>query len=269
VTNGYMVPSPPAGKAKEVVALPRYCAGDFLAVEFWTSPDASAAAIGPVLTPDQSASGHAWAVFVDWQFSSQDDEPSDSAPDQYREFFVLLDAMWRGTSVVRRTHVYVDQAPTMARGWVQGYPRKLGAVSQTRSFATPGRASAALAAGTRLSGSLSVCGQRQAEATIILREPMHDASHVLWRPTVNQRYLPLFASEGRSDRPRVHELVTDIAQDFHFANSWRGDAELHISKSVHKDLDALAPLRVGKGYRWSMSCTVSDVRVLESFIEPV
>jgi acetoacetate decarboxylase len=268
VTNGYLVPSPPAGKAAETLALPLHCAGDFLAVEFWTSPDATAAAIGPALTPDQTASGHAWALFADWQLTPKDDEPSNSSPEQYREFCVLLDAQWRGTSVVRRSHVYVDQASTMARGWIQGYPRKLGAVTQTRSFAMPGRASAALVAGTRLSGSLSVCGQRQAEATITLRESMHDVSHVLRRPTVNLRYLPLFASDDRRDRPRVHELVTDIAQDFNFANAWRGDAELQIPKSVHKDLDALAPLRVGKGYRWSMSCTVCDVRVLESFLEP-
>lgn len=267
--DGYMVPSPPAGKDAENLALPRHCAGDFLAIEFWASPDATAAALGPALTPDAAANGHAWALFADWQVTTRDDELQDSAPDQYREFCVLLDAMWRGTSVVRRSHVYVDQASTMARGWVQGYPRKMGAVSQTRSFAMPGRASAALAAGTRLSGSLSVCGRHQAEATITLRESMHAPSHVLRRPTVNLRYLPLFASEGRRDKPRVHELVTDIAHDVHFANVWCGEAELHIPKSVHKDLDALAPARVGRGYRWSMSCTMSDVRVLESFVEPV
>ena len=266
--DGYMVPSPPPGRVAENIAQPWHYAGDFLAIEFWASPEASDAALGPALTPDQAARGHAWALFADWQLSAHD-EMADPATDQYREFCVLLDGMWRGTSVVRRSHVYVDQASTMARGWVQGYPRKLGAVSQTRSFAMPGQASAALSAGTRLSGSLSVCGRPQAQATITLRESMNEMSHVLRRPTVDLRYLPLFASEGRRDRPRVHELVTDITEDVHFANAWRGDAELHIPKSVHKDLDALAPIRVGKGYRWSMSCTVSDVRVLESFIEPV
>jgi acetoacetate decarboxylase len=268
VIDGNLVPNSPAGRAAESLALPWHYAGDFLAIEFWASPEATEAALGPALTPDQGANGHAWALFADWQLTPQGEEPEDSAPDQYREFCVLLDAMWRGTSVVRRSHVYVDQASTMARGWIRGYPRKLGAVSQTRSFAAPGRASAALTAGTRLNGSLSVCGRPQAEATITLRESMNDVSHILRRPTVNLRYLPLFASEGRRDKPRVHELVTDIADNVRFANAWRGDAELHIPKSVHKDLDALAPIRVGKGYRWSMSCTVSDVRVLESFIEP-
>lgn len=269
VIDGHMAPSAPSGRTAENIAQAWHYAGDFLAVEFWASPEATAAALGPALTPDQAADGHAWALFADWQLTPRDVEPQDLAPDQYREFCVLLDAMWRGTSVVRRSHVYVDQASTMARGWLRGYPGKLGAVSQTRSFAIPGRASGALAVNTRLSGSLSVCGRPQAEATITLRESMKDASHVLRRPTVDLRYLPLFASEGRRDRPRVHELVTDIAEDVHFANAWRGDAELHIPKSVHKDLDALAPIRVGKGYRWSMSCTVADVRVLESFIEPV
>jgi acetoacetate decarboxylase len=145
----------------------------------------------------------------------------------------------------------------------------MGVVSQTRSFATHGPASAALAAGSRLSGSLSVCGEPQAQATITLRESMLDASQVLQRPTVSLRQLPLKASEGGYERPRTHELVTDLTQDVRFANAWRGLAELNFPKSSHNELDALAPLRVGMGYRWSMSCTVSDVRVLESFIELV
>ena len=62
--DGYMVPSPPAGKPAENLALPRHCAGDFLAVEFWTSPYATTEALGPSLTPDQAASGHAWALFA-------------------------------------------------------------------------------------------------------------------------------------------------------------------------------------------------------------
>jgi acetoacetate decarboxylase len=268
VIEGYIVPSAPAGKAEENFARPVFYAGDFLAIEFWASPGATAAALGPALTADQAACGHAWALFADWQVSTQDDELTDSPPDQYREFCVLVDAMWRDNPVLWRSHVYVDQASVMARGWVRGYPRKLGLLSQTRSFAMPGRASAALAAGTRMSGSLSVCGRAQAEASITLRDSMYDAPHVLRRPTVNLRYLPLFASESRNDRARVHELVTDVDQDVHFTNVWRGEAELHIPRSADKELDALAPMRVGKGYRWSMSCSVSDVRVLESFIEP-
>jgi acetoacetate decarboxylase len=267
VIEGYVIPSSPAGRAAEYFAPPWHCAGDFLAVEFWASPDATAAALGHVLTPDQAAPGHAWALFADWQFAAQDDRPH-RPPEQYHEFCILVDGMWRGTPVARRAHVYVDQASAMAHGWAQGYPRKLGAVSQTRSFTMAGRAAAALAYGTRLNASLSVCGQRQAEAALILREPIYDASQILRRLTVNLRYLPLFASEGRKDQPRVHELVTELAHDMRVANAWRAEAELRLPKAPHSKLDALAPLRVGRGYRWSMSCTVSDVRVLESFVEP-
>jgi hypothetical protein len=221
VLEGYMVPSSPAGKAAENTALPWHYAGDLLAIEFWASPDAAAATLGPALTPDPISNGHAWAFFVDWQFTAQDDDVLDSVPDQYREFYVLLDAMWRG-------------APVM---WCP------------------------------LSASLSVCGQRQAEACITLRESMSDASQLLRRPTVKLRYLPRFTGEGRPDRPRVYGLVTDVTQDAHFANAWHGEGQLHLPKSAREELDALAPVRVGRGYRWSMSCTVSDVRVLESFTE--
>jgi hypothetical protein len=267
VLEGYMVPSSPAGKAAENTALPWHYAGDLLAIEFWASPDAAAATLGPALTPDPISNGHAWAFFVDWQFTAQDDDVLDSVPDQYREFYVLLDAMWRGAPVMWCPHAYVDKASAMARGWGQGYPKRMGVVSQTRSFPTPGRASAALGADTRLSASLSVCGQRQAEACITLRESMSDASQLLRRPTVKLRYLPRFTGEGRPDRPRVYGLVTDVTQDAHFANAWHGEGQLHLPKSAREELDALAPVRVGRGYRWSMSCTVSDVRVLESFTE--
>jgi hypothetical protein len=260
--KGYMLPRSPLGKASENPLPPWHYAGDFLAVEFWASPEAAAASLARGLTPVPKSHGHALALFVDWQFTAQDDELLDPARYQYREFYVLLDAMWRDTPVAWCPHIYVDKDSAMARGWVQGYPKKLGVVHQTRTFAVPGIAAAPISAGTRLGASLSVGGQRLAEARITLRGADPDAVKLFSRPTVNLRYFPRL-SAGQHDKPAVHELVMGVTDNVHFVNAWSGDGELKLPPASGEELDALGPVRIGKGYRWTLSCSISDLRVLE------
>ena len=62
-------------------------------------------------------------------------------------------------------YIFVDNDEAIARGWTQGYPKRLGQVFQTRYFAATGKAGPALAPGSKFAGSLTASGQRLAEAT--------------------------------------------------------------------------------------------------------
>jgi len=130
----------------------------------------------PGLDPDRSANGHATALFYDWQFSGNDDEYLDPARYQYREFFVLVDALYQGKPVAYCPYIFVDNDAALARGWTQGYPKRLGQIFQTRYYAATGKAGPALAAGSKFAGSLTSAGQRLAEGVVTLREPVTDLS---------------------------------------------------------------------------------------------
>jgi hypothetical protein len=62
-------------------------------------------------------------------------EPLDPARYPYREAFVLLDAMYRNTPVMWCPSIFVDNDAALARGWTQGFPKKIGSIFQTHTYA--------------------------------------------------------------------------------------------------------------------------------------
>jgi len=123
-----------------------------VAIEYWTDPAAIDALLPPGLVRDEKSGGRAFFWFLDWQFTASNDELTDPARYQYREAFALVEATFEGTPVNYCPYVFVDNDAGIARGWAQGYPKKLGSIFQTRSFSAPSPAAAPLAEGSRFGG---------------------------------------------------------------------------------------------------------------------
>jgi hypothetical protein len=121
--KGFTVPKSPFGQAALTPPPPWHYSSDVVGVEFWTDPEATAATLPGGLSPDPKSNGHAVMMFLDWQFTAQDDEFLDPARYQYREAFLLLDAMYHDTPVMWCPYIYVDNDAALARGWTQGFPR--------------------------------------------------------------------------------------------------------------------------------------------------
>jgi hypothetical protein len=260
--KGFTVPKSPFGQAALSPPPPWHYSGDVVGVEFWTDPDAAAATLPSGLSPDPKSNGHAVMMFLDWQFTAQNDEFLDPARYQYREAFVLLDAMYRDTPVMWCPYIYVDNDAALARGWTQGFPKKLGNVFQTRSFAAASPAAAPVASGGRFGASLSAHGERLAEACVTLHKPVENGLSLLSRPTVLLRYFPRLAA-GYQDKPAVNELAMSITDNLTVAQAWVGEAELKLPEAHGEELHALAPSRVESGFRYSLSYSVTDLKILE------
>ena len=162
--------SVPSGAAALVPSPPWHFAGDVLAVEFWNDPDVSVYILPTGVELDKKCPGHSVALFTDYQFTAQNDEYLDPARYQCRGFSVLLDAMWKGSRIAWCPYCYVDNDAALMRGWIQGYPRKFGAVHQTRSFATASAASVPLAQNSRFSACMSAHGRLLVQARVTLHE---------------------------------------------------------------------------------------------------
>lgn len=261
--KGYTYPLSPLGVANLSPAPPWHYAGDVLGVEFWTDPAAVEATLPQGLSLDPESDGRVVALFIDWQFAAEYEEYLDPVRSQYREFMVLVDARWQDEPVSWCPYIYVDNDRALARGWVQGFPKKLGAVQQTRVFASPGRASPILGAGARFGASLSAAGHCLAEARVTLQQPAGDPAALFARPTVNLRHFPRLAG-GQYTKPAVHELVMAEFADRQLADVWTGSGELSLFAARGEELADLAPERSGAGFRASMSYTVTDVRQLNA-----
>ena len=260
--QGYTVPLSPKGIANLATKPPWHYVGTIVAAEFWTDPVAAASTLPEGLTPDQETNGHGLAMFIDWQFNGSRDEYLDPVRSQYREFFVLLDARWQDTPVSWCPYIYVDNDHAMARGWVQGFPKKLGTVAQTRTFAAPNQAAPVLAPGGKFGATAATAGLRLANAVVTLEAPVTDTSSLAGRPTVNLRHFPSLAA-GQQDKPAVHELVMAVFDDQTVTNAWTGTSQLDFPEAPGEELHDLAPLRSGAGFHFELAYTVTDLRTLQ------
>src|ERR1700739_227854 len=199
--KAFSVPITPQGKSALATMPPWHYSSDCLAIEYWADQKAIAALLPPGLTADEKSGGRAFFWFLDWQFTASDDELTDPARFQYREAFVLVEATFEGTPINYCPFIYVDNDAAIARGWTQGFPKKLGSIYQTRSFSAPSPAAAPLAKGSRFGASVAAHGERLATARMQLEERITDPSTVFNRPTVMRRYFPQLAAAGPLKAP--------------------------------------------------------------------
>jgi hypothetical protein len=262
--NGFTVPLSPSGRSSLVNRPPWHYSSDCLAIEYWADLRAIAELLPPGVTVDKESGGRAFFWFLDWQFTGSNDEITDPARYQYREAFVLVEAVFEGMLVNYCPYIFVDNDAAFSRGWVQGYPKKYGTVFQTRTFAAPGAASAPLAAGSRFGGSLAAHGERLATARIQLEEAIADPTKIFNRPTTMRRHFAQLDA-ARQDKPAVDELTLSLTDNITIVNLWAGSAELEMPRVHGEEMHLLAPLRVGRGYRLGMSYSVTDLRILKDY----
>jgi acetoacetate decarboxylase len=262
--KGFTVPLTPQGQSALATLPPWHYSSDCIAVEYWTNPDAIQALLPPGLSLDQKSNGRAFFWFLDWQFTGSNDEVTDPARYQYREAFALVEAIFDGKPVNYCPFIFVDNDAALARGWTQGFPKKLASVYQTRTFAAPSAAAAPLAPGSRFGASVAAHGERLATARIQLEQRVKDPATIFNRPTVMRRYFPQLAAE-RQSRPPVDELTLSLTDDLAIVDVWAGTAELQIPDVRGEDMHQIAPLRVGRGFRLGMAYTVTDLRILKNY----
>ncbi len=263
--KGYTVPRTPLGLAALTPPPPWHYSSDIIGVEYQADPQATEALLPPGLTADPNSNGHAALLFLDWQFTAQNNELLDPARYQYREAFILIDAVWHETPVMYCPFIYVDNEAAMARGWAQGFPKRIGSVFQTRAFAAPSAAGGPAAHGRRFAGSLSAHGVRLAEARVKLEQPEPDVTKIFSRPTVNVRYFPRLAA-GEHDKPAVNELVMSITDNLRIVDMWTGEGEIRLPEVAGEEMHMLAPVQTGLGFRCSMSYSVTDLRTLQQAV---
>jgi acetoacetate decarboxylase len=263
--KGFSVPLTPQGESALAKLPPWHYSSDCIAIEYWTDPGAIAALLPPDVTPDKEANGRAFFWFLDWQFTGSNDELTDPARYQYREAFVLVEAVFEGKPINYCPYIFVDNDAAIARGWAQGFPKKYGSIFQTRSFSAPSAAAAPLTKGSRFGASLAAHGERLVTARIQLEEKVANPASVFHRPTVMRRYFPQLAA-GYHEKPAVNELTMSLTDDLAIVDVWAGPAELTVPQVPGEDMHSLAPQRVGRGYRLGMAYSVTDLRILKSYV---
>mgnify|MGYP000035222600 CR=1 FL=1 len=260
--RGFSLPRSPEGRASLVPAPPWHYAGDMLVLEYWADPDAVAAVLPAGLEPCPDDPGRAAALFVEWQSCTDSrEELLDPARSQYKEFFIVVNALLDGEPVTTCPYIWVDRDYALVRGWVQGFPKKQGSIWITRTYGLDNLADPGVKPGAVYGGTLAANDRRLAQGTVTLERvseagPVHNDP-----PLVNVRHFPRLAAGHHGD-PAVHELVRACSRDRSASEVWEGSATLELWGAPNEEHDRLAPVRMGRGFRLSFAYTVDDLETV-------
>ena len=261
--KGYSIPRTETGLSSLVPAPPWHYVGDFLVVDFHADPAAATSLLPEGLEPFADDPGRCAAVFADWQsFSEGGDELLDPVRSQYKEMYIVVNALLDGQPVTYCTFIWVDQDFAMARGWIQGFPKKLGQVWMTRTYNLVTPAAPAIESGAKFGATCHARGREVARARVTREQKSDGGSLHTDPPIVNVRHFPRLAA-GRHDEPQVHELVRAVSRDRIGSTVYAGDAELNIHAARGEEHDILAPVEIGRGYRFTFAYTVDDLETVK------
>jgi acetoacetate decarboxylase len=257
--HGFSLPLSPSGIANLAPFPPWHYVGDLLVIAFQADPAAVAAVLPPTLTPHPA--GNCLAYFCDWQFTSDGSELRDPVRSQYQEFFVVVGAYDGEREVTTCPYIFVNQDASMLRGLIQGFPKQFGAIALTRAFPVPSPAAPTLGPGGVFAATLAAHDRRLVEATVTLEQLSTDGAPFGSAPLLLVRHFPRLEA-GRHHEPAIHELVQHQVRDRQSSPIWEGTATLRFFESPAHELHALAPIQVGRGYRYSMALTIDDQRMV-------
>jgi acetoacetate decarboxylase len=259
--QGYSLPRTPEARSSIVPRPPWHYVGDFLVVEYWADPDAVRAVLPDRLTPHPDT-GRCAAIFGDWQSCSDGCEQLlDPSRAQYKEFFIVVNALLDGEPVTTCPYTWVDRDFALVRGWIQGFPKKLGTIEMTRHFGMDCLADPGVRPGAAFGATCGANNRRLAEATVTLETVSATGPVHIDPPLVNVRHFPRLEA-GRHDEPAVHELVRARSRDRAISEVWRGSATLTLHTAPSEEHAALAPVRMGAGYRYTFAYTVDDLETV-------
>ena len=259
--RGYSIPRTATGNAGLVPPPPWHYVADFLVVDYWADPEVVASLLPEGLEPHPDA-GRCAAVFADWQSCSDSrEELLDPARGHYRECFLVANALLDGEEVTTCVFIWVDEDFALARGLIQGFPKKLGTIWMTRTFGLDCAADPGVRPGSAYGAACSARGHRVASATVVLEGVSEEGPRHNAPPIVNVRHFPRLAA-GRHDDPQVHELVRAVSRDRVSSEVWEGAATLELRPAPGEEHHLLAPVRVDRGYRFTFAYTVDDLETV-------
>ncbi len=255
--RGFLYPRSPRGEASIVPPPPWHYSGDVLTVEYRTDPANVAALLPAGVDPAPEDPGAVAIIWADWQSCGDDGaELADPVRSQYKECFVVVRCSLGGEVFSRCVYIWVDKDFALARGWYQGYPKKLGSIWMTRPV-TVGRAGPRLAPGGVFAATLAANDRRLADVSLTLEGQSEDGGFVNALPMLHSRWMP---NIDPSASPSLDELVTMRSANVELGPCWKGAARVNLNEAPGEELAALAPLEPIAGYWRQVGATFTGGR---------
>lgn len=259
-SQGFMFPRSASGEGSIIPNPPWHYSGTLLTLEYRTGPAAVASLLPDGLDLADEDPGALAMIWADWQSCSDSfEELLDPMRAQYMEVFLVCRVKYKGQHYSRCLSIWVDRDYAMARGNLQGYPKKLGSAYMTRP-ATVGKAGPRLEAGGKFGATLAAYDRRLAEATFTITGESEGAGFVNALPMLHHRYMPAIEVDGTDS---LSELVTMSGVDADIGRTFVGDFDLSLFESPTEQLHRVQPQELIAGYYREVGVTWNGGTTLE------
>ncbi len=261
--TGLPFPRTQLGQAAILPPPPWHYSGDLLTVEYRTDPSAIRALLPAELSlaHDDEDPGAVAFIWADWQSCGADGaELLDPIRSQYREAFVVVRCRYDGRLFSRCVFIWVDKDFALIRGHLQGYPKKLGSIHQTRPVSV-GKAGPRLAPGGRFGMTLAASDRRLANATVTLDGTADSNGFVNGHPMLHHRWFPKIELDGHDS---LDEVVTMAGVDVEVGPVYAGSATLELFDAPTEELHLLRPQEMLGGYFRTVGTTFAGGTTLRS-----
>jgi acetoacetate decarboxylase len=243
--KSFLQPRSPEGRASIVPPPPWHYSGEVLTIEYRTDPARVAALLPDGVEPADDDPGAVAIIWADWQSCGDaGQELLDPIRSQYKECFVVVRCRYGDETYSRCVYIWVDKDFALARGWHQGYPKKVGSIWMTRPV-TVGRAGPRLESGGVFGATLQSNDRRLAEATLTLTGGSETGGFVNALPMLHSRWMASIEKDGGD---ALAELVTMRSRDVELGPAYTGTAEIRLFEAPGEELAALEPRETIAGY---------------------
>lgn len=262
--HGYTLPLSPEGKSALVEPPPWHYGGEVIEIMFKADPDRVRELIPPPLEMGLEP-GMCLLWFVHW-ISVSDSNPElvyiNPERTQYNECLVMVGCQLNGEPGYLVSYAWVDNDFTLMRGFVQGFPKKLGRIYMTQLH-DMNPVVGGKRAGARLRGICEAHGERIVTASLALTRLAQPTE----RPPVRFYLLRHFPDIEDPQRPAVQEIVESVVSHVEVGEIWAGEGEVSVAASEIEEVAALKPTEVRGGFLMSMGLTLAGGRVLYRYTD--
>ena len=264
--KGYSYPLTPEGRSSIVGNFPWHYGTEYLNILYRVDPDE----VRKWLPDGVELGDHpdlAYAAFSKWWSVWEEDKDLPSVnPErtQYKEAAIWVGCSYNGLQAQMCLPIWVDNDFSMARGWMMGFPKKLGQISITDyNDCNPGMPK--LGPGVKITGIVSSHLERLMKGTLTIEKQVTPADLPLpmGRPLVHLRHFPSLVPGAK---PSVCELVklgaTNKTAD---PVVWAGKGELEFYPSDIEEHMGLAPKEVLGAYWFRNGYTFDGAEILHDY----
>lgn len=260
--KGYTLPLTVTGRSSLVDAPPWYYGGDVLHLQFRADKERVRQLIpAPLEMGPTPGEGIVW--FTEWvSVSESNPDLAFINPERavYRECLVLLSCQYKGEPGYLVPYIWVDNDFTLMRGFVQGFPKKLGRIYMTKLHELNPKVGGKRA-GAKVKGICEAHGERIIEGSMEFTRKAQPSEI----PPVKFYLMRHFPSIEDPDKPAVHELSASIVSDVQVGDVWVGEGQVKFMESAFEEVADLGPLEMLGGFYFSMGLTIKGGKVLHRY----